>query len=71
LHSGSYISVSVLRAANALAIRGGYYDSYRQPKIVFKESLPLREVTAQGLGSLLMEMYGRLDRRALAEEKQI
>jgi hypothetical protein len=71
LHSGSYISVSVLRAANALAIRGGYYDSYRQPKTVFKESLPLREVTAQGLGSLLMEMYGRLDGCALAEEKQI
>jgi hypothetical protein len=71
LHSGSYISVSVLRAANALAIKGGYYDSYRQPNTVCRESMPLREVTAQGLGSLLMEMYGRLDRRALAEEKQI
>jgi hypothetical protein len=64
LHSGCYISVSILPAANALAIRGGYYDSYRQPNTVCKESMPLREVTAQSLGSLLMEMYGRLDRCA-------
>jgi hypothetical protein len=60
LHSGKYISVSVLRAANALAIRGGYYDSYWQPKTVHQESIPLREVTAQSLGSLLMEMHDRL-----------
>jgi len=71
LHSGCYISVSILPAANALAISGGYYDSYHQPKTVFKESLPLREVTAQGLGGLLMEMYGRLAGCALAEAKQI
>lgn len=70
LHSGSYISVSILPAADALAIRGGYYDSYRQPKTVCKESLALREVTAQGLSSLLIEMYGRLDRCARAEAKQ-
>ena len=62
LHSGSYIGVSILPAANALAIRGGYYDSYRQPKTVYKESVPLREVTAQGLGRLLMEMHDRLAR---------
>jgi hypothetical protein len=60
LHSGRYISVSVLRAANALAIRGGYYDKYWQPKTVHQESIPLREVTAQSLGSLLMEMHDRL-----------
>jgi hypothetical protein len=71
LHSGCYISVSILPAANALAIRGGYYDSYRQPNTVCKESMPLREVAAQSLGSLLMEMHDRLDGCALAEEKQI
>jgi hypothetical protein len=67
LHSGKYISVSVLRAANALAIRGGYYDSYRQPKTVHQESIPLREVTARSLGSLLMEMHDKLSRCARAE----
>jgi len=67
LHSGRYISMSVLRAANALAIRGGYYDRYWQPKTVYKESLPLREVTAQGLGRLLMEMHDRLARCTRAE----
>lgn len=67
LHSGRYISVSVLRAANALAVRGGYYDRYRQPKTVYKESVPLREVTAQGLGRLLMEMHDRLARCAHSE----
>jgi hypothetical protein len=64
LHSGSYISVSVLRAANALAIRSGYYDRYWQPKTVHQESIPLREVTAQSLGSLLLEMHDRLGRCA-------
>ena len=67
LHSGSYISVSVLRAADALAIRGGYYDRYWQPKTVCRESVPLREVTAQGLGRLLMEMHDRLARCTGAE----
>jgi hypothetical protein len=60
LHSGRYISVSVLRAANALAVKGGYYDRYWQPKTVYKESVPLREVTAQDLGRLLMEIHDRL-----------
>jgi hypothetical protein len=60
LHSGRYISVSVLWAANALAIKGGYYDRYWQPKTVHQESIPLREVTAQSLGRLLMEMHDRL-----------
>jgi hypothetical protein len=67
LHSGSYISVSILPAANALAIRGGYYDSYRQPKTIHQESIPLREITAQSLGSLLMEMHDRLGRCARAK----
>jgi len=67
LHSGRYISVSVLRAANVLAIRGGHYDRYWQPKTVYKESVPLREVTAQGLGRLLMEMHDRLGRCTRAE----
>ncbi len=67
LHSGRYISVSVLQAANALAIKGGYYDRYWQPKTVYRESVPLREVTAQGLGRLLMEMHERLSRHTQAE----
>ena len=60
LHSGRYISVTVLRAANAVAIKGGYYDGYWQPKTVYKESMPLKEVTAQALGCLLMGMHDRL-----------
>lgn len=67
LHSGRYISVSVLQAANALAIKGGYYDRYWQPKTVYRESVPLREVTAQGLGRLLMEMHERLSRHTQTE----
>ncbi len=60
LHSGRYISVTVLQAANAVAIKGGYYDGYWQPKTVYRESMPLKEVTAQALGCLLMEMHDRL-----------
>ena len=60
LHSGMYISVSVLGAAGAVAIKGGYYDGYWQPRIVHRESMPLKEVTAEALGCLLMEMHGRL-----------
>jgi hypothetical protein len=67
LHSGRYISVRVLQAANALAIKGGYYNRYWQPKTVYRESVPLREVTAQGLGRLLMEMHDRLSRHSQAE----
>jgi len=67
LHSGRYISVRVLQAGNALAIRGGYYDRYWQPKTVYRESVPLREVTAQGLSRLLMEMHDRLSRHSQAE----
>jgi hypothetical protein len=67
LHSGRYISVRVLQAANALAVKGGYYDRYWQPKTVYRESVPLREVTAQGLGRLLMEMHDRLRRHSQAE----
>ncbi|MBN2099642.1 MAG: hypothetical protein JW753_08610 [Dehalococcoidia bacterium] len=66
LHSGRYISVTVMRGANSVAIEGGYHDAYRQPRTVRKESVPLEEVTAQALGSLLMEMHDRLcngDRR--------
>jgi hypothetical protein len=68
LHSGRYISVSVLGAANAVAIKGGYYDRHWQPKTVYRETVPFREVTAQGLGRLLMEMHNRLGRRAKAGE---
>ncbi len=60
LHSGRYISVSVMRAVNAVAIEGGYYDGYWQPKTVYRKSIPLNEVTAQALGCLLMEMHDRL-----------
>lgn len=60
LHSGRYISVSIMRAANALAIKGGYYDGYRQPRTVYSESVPLKEVTSQSLGCLLMEIHDRL-----------
>lgn len=60
LHSGRYIDVSVLRAANALSVKGGYHDGYRQPRIVCRESMPLKEVTAEGLGCLLTEMHNRL-----------
>lgn len=60
LHSGRYINVSVLRTANAVTIKGGYYDGYRQPRTVCKESMPLKEVTARTLGCLLMEMHDRL-----------
>ena len=60
LHSGRYINVSVLRAANAVSIRGGYYDGYWQPRTVYRESMPLKEVTAQTLGCLLTEMHDRL-----------
>jgi hypothetical protein len=66
LHSGRYISVTVTRGANAVAMNGGYYDAYHQPRTVCRESVPLEEVTAQALGSLLMEMHDRLcngDRR--------
>ena len=60
LHSGRYINVSVLRAANAVSIRGGYYDGYWQPRTVYRESIPLKEFTAHTLGCLLMEMHDRL-----------
>lgn len=60
LHSGRYISVSVVRAENAVAITGGYYDGYWQPRTVHSESVPLKEATSRGLGCLLMEMHDRL-----------
>jgi hypothetical protein len=60
LHSGRYINVSVLRAANEVAIRGGYYDGYWQPRTLYSESVPLKELTAQTLGCLLMEIHDRL-----------
>jgi len=60
LHSGRYISVSVTRAADAVAIKGGYYDGYWQPRIVYRESVLLKEITTQTLGCLLMEMHERL-----------
>jgi len=60
LHSGRFIDVSVLQAANAVAVRGGYYDGYWQPRTVYRESVPLKEVTSRTLGSLLMEMHDRL-----------
>lgn len=60
LHSGRYIDVSVLRAANALSVKGGYHDGYWQPRIVCRESLPLKEVTAQALAYMLTEMHNRL-----------
>jgi hypothetical protein len=62
LHSGMYINVTLLRAANALAIKGGCFDRYRQPQTLHRESVPLREVTAESLGCLLMEMHDRLRR---------
>ncbi len=67
LHSGRYITVSILPAAGALDIGVGYYDSYGQPNIVCKESLPLREATIQKLERTLMEMYDGLDRCGRAE----
>jgi hypothetical protein len=60
LHTGRYIIVSVLRAANAVAIKGGYYDGYWQPRTVYRESVALKEVTSQTLGCLLAEMHDRL-----------
>ena len=60
LHSGMYINVTLLRAANALAIKGGCYDRYWQPQTLHRESVPLNEVTAQSLGCLFMEMHDRL-----------
>lgn len=60
LHSGRYIDVSVLPAANALSVKGGYHDGYWQPRIVCQESMPLKEVTAQVLGCLLTEIHNRL-----------
>ncbi len=60
LHSGMYINVTLVRAANALAIKGGCYDRYWQPQTLHRESVPLREVTAQSLGCLLMEMHDKL-----------
>lgn len=60
LQSGMYISVSVLRAASTVAITGGYYDGYWQPRTVHRESMPLKEVTAEALGCLLMEMHDKL-----------
>ena len=60
LHSGMYIDVTLLRAANALAIKGGCYDRYWQPQTLHRESVPLNEVTAKSLGCLLMEIHDRL-----------
>ena len=64
LHSGRYISVHVVAAANSLLVRGGYYDHCRQPQPVYRQHLPLGELTAQGLGGLLMEMHNGLGGRA-------
>jgi len=55
-----FISVTLLRAANALAIKGGCYDRYGQPQTLQGEFVPLKEVTSQSLGCLLMEMHDRL-----------
>jgi hypothetical protein len=60
LHSGRFINVSVLQAANAVAIKGGYYDGYWQPRTVYREFIPLKEITPQSLSCLLMQMHDRL-----------
>lgn len=67
LHSGRYISVSVVLAANALSIRGGYHDRCWQPKAVYSESVPLGEVTAEGLCHLLVDMHDGLGKSARAQ----
>ncbi len=60
LHSGRFITVNVMRGGSSLVVRGGYYDRCRQPQPVYRKTVPLAEVTAQGLGSLLMEMHDGL-----------
>ncbi len=56
LHSGRYITVDVV-AGGKLVVRGGYYDRCLQPQPVYRQSVPLGELTAQGLGSLLRDMH--------------
>ncbi len=60
LHSGRYISVNVVPRSGYLVVRGGYYDRRRQPQSVYRQSLPLARLTAQGLASLLREMHDGL-----------
>ena len=64
LHAGRYISVHLVPAANALVVKGGYYDRCRQPQPVYRWCLPLGDVTAEGLGGLLAEMHYGLGGRA-------
>lgn len=63
LHSGRYITIHLLPAMDSLLVKGGYYDQCRQPQPVYRQHLPLGEVTAQGLGRLLMEMHSGLGGR--------
>ena len=64
LHSGNYIELSILASTDVLDIKGGYYDSYRQPKTVYSGSLALAGVTAEKLGRMLVEVHDKLSRRA-------
>lgn len=64
LHSGRYISVHVVTTADSVVVKAGYYDHCRQPQTVYRRHLRLGEVTAQGLGSLLMEMHNGLGSHA-------
>lgn len=64
LHSGRYISVNLVQASGCLVVRGGYYDRSRQPQAVYRQTVPLSEVTPGGLAGLLRQMHEGLEGHA-------
>ena len=66
LHAGGYIELSVLPEEEAISVNSGYYDTYHQPTVVCRKSLPLGKMNHPKLAQALMEIYDGVIRECRA-----
>ena len=66
LHAGGYIELSVLPHEEAISINSGYYDTYYQPTVVCRKSLPLGKMNHEKLTQALMDIYDGVIRECRA-----
>lgn len=60
LRAGGFIEMHLLPKERTVEANGGYYDEYRQPRLVIEGSLSWQELTYQHLGQTLLLMYHRI-----------
>ena len=66
LHAGGYIELSVLPREDEISVNSGYYDTYHQPTVVCRQSLPLSKMNHQKLAQALMGIYDGVIRECRA-----